>query len=79
MLAEIYDRGGKLWKLGIIAVSHSSSHNDAPDWQGAMTDGVSMIDVQAEHCTTIQFSSQIAEQGLRPLMFTTQEMRSAGR
>ncbi len=37
------------------------------------------IDVQARHCSTIQFRTALPEKGLRPQMFTTQQMRSVGR
>lgn len=80
LMTQIYDRSETLWKLGIVAVSDSSQHGpENAAWQGAITDGVSMIDVQAGHCTTIQFRVQIPERGLRAKLFTTQQMRSAGR
>lgn len=80
LMTEIYDRSEKLWKLGVVAVSDSSQHGpENKEWQGQITDAVAMIDVQAEHCTTIQFRIQIPEKDLRPKMFTTQQMRSAGR
>lgn len=80
MLTRIYDRTGKLWKLGISAASHSGLHslnNEA--WQGAITDGVSMIDLQAEHCTTLNLSSQLASKRLRQKSFTTSYLRQMGR
>lgn len=80
VLAEIYDRAGKLWKIGIVAASASDSHGpEFAEWQGAVTDAVTMIDLQAEHCTTLQFNTHIPEGGLRAQLFTTQQMRSAGR
>ena len=80
MMTEIYDRAGKLWKLGIVALSDSSRHGEENlEWQGLITDGVSMMDIQAEHCTTLQFDTRIPEKSLRPKLFTTQQMRAAGR
>ena len=80
VLTEIYDRAGKVWKLGMVAVSDSSRHGDEnAEWQGLITDAVSMIDLQAEHCTTLQFDTRIPEKMLRTQLFTTQQMRSAGR
>jgi len=80
LLTQIFDRAGNLWKLGMVAVSDSSKHlPENAFWQGAVTDAVSMIDVQARHCTTIQFRTALPEKGLRPQMFTTQQMRSVGR
>lgn len=80
LLTRIYDRSGKLWKLGLVAQSDSSRHlPENAVWQGPITDGVSMIDVQARHCTTISFRTAIPERGLRTQLFTPQQMRSAGR
>lgn len=80
VMTEIHDRGGKLWKVGMVALSDSSRRSGPnEDWQGAITDGVSMVDVQAQHCTTLQFRTRIPESGLRSQLFTTQQMRSAGR
>lgn len=80
VLTRIYDRSGKLWKLGIVAVSDSGYHtaeNEA--WQGAITDGVSMIDLQAEHCTTLNLKSRMAANSLRHKSFNTSYMRQMGR
>lgn len=80
LMTQIYDRASKLWKLGIVALSDSSAHGpENVEWQGQITDGVTMIDLQAERCTTLQFKTRIPEDGLRPKLFTTQQMRSAGR
>lgn len=80
MLIRIYDRAGQLWKLGVSAVSHSGFHtaeNEA--WQGGITDGVSMIDLQAEHCTTLNMKSRMAAKPLRHKSFTTSYLRQMGR
>ena len=80
VMTQIYDRAGKLWKLGLVAFSDSSKHGpENVEWYGTVTDAVSMIDIQAGHCTTLQFKIQIPEKDLRPKLFTTQQMRSAGR
>lgn len=80
LLTRIYDRPGKLWKLGMVAASDSSQHEAKNDgWQGVITDGVSMIDLQAKHCTTLQFRTHMPEENLRASLFTTQQMRAAGR
>ena len=79
-LIKIYDRGGKLWKIGIGAVSDSDYHHPAnKDWRGGITDAVAMIDIQAEHCTTIQMLPTLPAQPLRPSQFTPQQLRAAGR
>ena len=80
MLTRIYDRTGELWKLGISSVSHSGFHAPANEaWQGAITDGVSMIDLQAEHCTTLTLKSRLANKPLRHKSFTTSYLRQMGR
>jgi len=80
VLTRIYDRTGKLWKLGIVAVSDSSHHTPENEaWQGAITDGVSMIDLQAEHCTTLNLKSRMAANSLRHKYFNTSYMRQMGR
>jgi hypothetical protein len=80
VLTRIYDRAGELWKLGMVAVSDSAYHtaeNEA--WQGAITDGVSMIDLQAEHCTTLNLKSRMAANPLRHKFFNTSYLRQMGR
>jgi len=80
VLGQIYDNAGKLWKLAIPAISHSGYHaKENLHWQGAITDGVSMIDLQAEHCTTLQLKSIVAQKPLHHRSFTAQYMRSQGR
>jgi len=80
VMTQIYDRAGQLWKLGMVSFSDSSKHGpENVEWYGTVTDGVSMIDIQARHCTTLQFQIQIPESDLRQKMFTTQQMRAAGR
>ncbi len=80
LLTRIYDRAGKLWKLGIVAASSSEFHMAAnTDWQGLITDAVSMIDLQANHCTTLSMKSQLAKKGLSQKIFTTAYLRQMGR
>jgi len=80
VLGLIYDNAGKLWKLSIAAMSHSGFH--APQnatWQGVINDGVSMIDLQANHCTTLQIKSQLSAKPLSHRHFTVQHLRAMGR
>ena len=80
LLGRIYDNAGKLWKLTVAAASSSALHRpESAAWQGLMTEAVGMIDLQAEHCTTLQLKSRIATSPLRNRQFTTQHMRSQGR
>ena len=79
-LTKIYDRAGKLWKIGFAAVSDSAYHHpNNIDWQGGITDAVSMVDVQAEHCTTIQLLPVLPSRPLRSNQFTPQQLRAVGR
>lgn len=79
-LTRIYDRNGELWKLGIVAMSDSAYHTaENASWQGAITDGVSMIDLQAEHCTTLNLKSMVAAKPLRHKSFNTSYLRQMGR
>ncbi len=80
ILTRIYDRMGKLWKLGIVAASSSEFHLPSnKDWQGPITDAVSMIDLQAKHCTTLSMKSQLAKKRLSQKTFTTAYLRQMGR
>ncbi len=80
VLTRIYDRSGKLWKLGMVALSHSGYHTPGNvDWQGVITDAVSMIDLQARHCTTLNLNSRMATTPLRHKMFNTSYLRQMGR
>ena len=80
VLTRIYDRAGNLWKLGMVALSHSEYHRpDNKAWQGTITDGVSMIDLQARHCTTLNLNSRLATSPLRHKTFNTSYMRQMGR
>jgi hypothetical protein len=80
VLTRIYDRAGKLWKLAIAGVSHSDFHvEENREWHGAITDTVSMIDLQARHCTTLSIKSRMSPKPLENKMFTTAYLRKMGR
>lgn len=80
VLTRIYDRAGELWKLGIVALSDSDYHTEENrGWHGAITDGVSMIDLQADHCTTLNLKSRMAVNPLRHRSFNTSYVRQMGR
>jgi hypothetical protein len=79
-LGRIYDRAGKLWKLAIPAISHSGFHTkENVEWKGAITDGVTMIDLQAQHCTTLHLKTRVAPKPLQNKSFTTAYLRQKGR
>ncbi|WP_027716144.1 DUF1329 domain-containing protein [Desulfuromonas sp. TF] len=76
----IYDRSGKFWKNFIIGYTHADY--DAPQNKGtgvAMYNYFSMIDVQADHCTTAEFKTITNAPETTPELFSVQQLRSAGR
>lgn len=78
---NIYDRAGNLWKTFIISQAHPDHHLPANKGSGvSIDDGVTMIDVQAQQCTTAQFKGQAQftdadRNAPKPSDFTTQNMR----
>ncbi len=80
LLGKIYDRGSKLWKLSIAGVSDSRFHHpNNVDWQGGIAEVVAMIDLQAEHCTTLQLLPRIPDKPFRTNLFNVQYLRASGR
>lgn len=77
---NIYDRAGKLWKVWMIGQAHPDHHLPANKGSGVSIDDMfSMIDVQANHCTTGQFKGQVDPE-LNPVsLFTVQNLRASGR
>ncbi len=75
----IYDRKGELWKSWIIGQAHPEFHLEKNKGSGvSIDDSFSMVDVQAQHCTTGQFKGQV-DPSLNPRsIFTVQNMRSKG-
>ena len=79
-LIKIYDRGERLWKLSIAGISDSGYHHpNNKVWQGAIAEAVTMVDLQAEHCTTLQLLPRIPDQPLRTNQFNVQYLRTSGR
>lgn len=76
----IYDRKGELWKWFPIGKAHSDYHLPGNQGKGvAMDDFASFIDVQALHCTTLQFKPLITNDGIEPKVFSVQNLRKSGR
>ena len=76
----IYDRKGDLWKWFPIGKAHSDHHLPGNHGKGvALDDFASFIDVQALHCTTLQFKSLITNEGIDPKIFSVQNLRKSGR
>lgn len=80
VLVKIYDRADRLWKMSIAGTSDSNYHHPNNEaWQGPIVEVVSMIDLQAEHCTTLQLLPRIPEEPFRTNHFNVQYMRASGR
>ncbi|MBY4676671.1 DUF1329 domain-containing protein [Marinobacterium arenosum] len=75
-----YDRKGDLWKAWTIGQAHPDHHLPANKGTGvSIDDSFSMIDTQAQHCTTGQFKG-LVDPSLSPASkFTVQNMRASGR
>jgi hypothetical protein len=75
-----YDRKGDMWKWFPIGKAHSDYHAEINKGKGvALDDFAVVIDVQANHCTTLQFKSQITDDVNQPNLFTVQNLRKVGR
>jgi len=76
-----YDRKGDMWKWFPIGKAHSDNgHLPVNKGKGvALDDFAVVIDIQAGHCTTLQFKSQITDDVNQPNLFTVQNLRKAGR
>jgi Protein of unknown function (DUF1329) len=76
----VYDRKGDMWKWFPIGKTHSDNHHPANKGKGvALDDFATVIDIQAEHCTTLQFKSIITDDVNQPKLFTVQQLRKRGR
>lgn len=75
-----YDRKGEMWKSFTIGQAHPDHHLAKNKGSGvSIDDSLSMIDIQASHCTTGQFKGQV-DPSLNPRnMFSVQNMRATGR
>ncbi|MDO8608093.1 MAG: DUF1329 domain-containing protein [Phaeospirillum sp.] len=72
-----YDRNGKLWKNFTIGKAHPDHHLPINKGTGiALDDTFSMIDVQAQHCTTGQFKGQVDASMAPANRFSVDAMRS---
>jgi len=75
-----YDRKGDMWKWFPIGKAHSDHHLPVNKGKGvALDDFAVVIDIQANHCTTLQFKSQVTDDVNQPNLFTVQNLRKQGR
>jgi hypothetical protein len=74
-----YDRKGDMWKWFPIGKAHSDHHLPVNKGKGvALDDFAVVIDIQANHCTTLQFKSQVTDDVNQPSLFTVQNLRKQG-
>ncbi|MCY4364134.1 MAG: DUF1329 domain-containing protein [Gammaproteobacteria bacterium] len=79
-ISLIYDRGGKYWKWWLIGWPHLDHHLAINKGKGAMIgDAVTMVDVQAQHCTTLSFYGKVDPSLADNSLFTVQQLRISGR
>ena len=77
---RLYDRSEKLWKFALAGYSHPNHH--LAENQGShvpIIDVVSMIDLQAEHCTTLQFRMVVNSENAKASEFNVQALRKKGK
>ncbi|KXJ48397.1 MAG: DUF1329 domain-containing protein [Cycloclasticus sp.] len=75
-----YDRNNKIWRMGISAFSHPDEHLEQNKGTGvAIPSLISMIDVAANHCTTLKMKTKINDSTVKQKDFTVQSLRSRGK
>ncbi|WP_027855964.1 DUF1329 domain-containing protein [Marinobacterium jannaschii] len=75
-----FDRKGDMWKVWTIGQAHPDYHLPSNKGTGvSIDDAFSMIDIQAQHCTTGQFKGQVNPALSPASKFTVQNLRASGR
>jgi hypothetical protein len=75
-MSEVYDRKNEFWKLWIVGVGHPSGQLPAVAKKGVwLWDGSSMIDVQSQQCTTLNFRVTSLDP-IPPSVYTIEYIRS---
>lgn len=75
-----YDRNQKIWRIAIAGFSHPDHHLKQNKGSGvAIPSLISMIDVQANHCTTLKMKTRINDISVKQKDFTVQALRSKGK
>jgi hypothetical protein len=68
-----------MWKWFPIGKAHSEHHLPINKGKGvALDDYAVLIDIQANHCTTLQFKSQVTDVGNEPRVYSVQNLRKEG-
>jgi len=77
---NIYDRGGELWKMWFIGQGPDYAHLPENKGRGVpVYDGFGMMDIQAMHCTTGHFRTEIHPERVNTKRFSPQYMRAVGK
>ena len=77
---RLYDNRGKLWKFAVAGYSHPDHHLEQNRGSYVpVLDAVTMIDLQARHCTTLQARTEINSTGNKASDFAVQALRTKGR
>jgi hypothetical protein len=77
---NIYDRADKLWKMWFIGQGdYNNSLPENKDLGVPIYDSFGMMDIQAMHCTTGQFRTEIHPERVTTKRFTPQYLRAVGR
>ncbi|WP_299183160.1 DUF1329 domain-containing protein [uncultured Neptuniibacter sp.] len=75
-----YDRKGDMWKSWLIGQTHPDHHLPVNKGTGvSVDDSFSMVDIQANHCTTGQFKGIVDPELTPPSKMTVQNLRASGR
>lgn len=77
---RLYDNTGRLWKFAVAAYSHPDHHLERNRGSHVpVLDAVTMIDLQARHCTTLQARTEINVETNQASDFAVQALRTKGR
>ena len=75
-----YDRNGALWKTFNICKTHADSHHPRNHGSGVPIEDCAVLhDVQAQHCTSLQFRAIINAEENPQSLFSVQNLRKSGR
>lgn len=77
-MMHVYDRKGEFWKWFNIGWPHPDHHLPQNKGTGAMLgDSASLIDVQAQHCTTVHFHGVVGPDIIDETLFQVQNLRAS--
>ncbi|MEH6504340.1 MAG: DUF1329 domain-containing protein [Cycloclasticus sp.] len=80
LAGQYYDRNGKIWRIAISGFTHPDFHLAQNKDSGvAIPTLISMIDLQAQHCTTLKMKTLINSTKIKRKNFSVQSLRSRGK